>query len=74
MASDHTIELVSVMELVSGDFIVLDNGEETTVRAVEVGNTKDTATIRLRGRPPIHVWGYWRRIVRRVSRKEFGGE
>jgi hypothetical protein len=59
-------ELVTAMDLQHGDYIILDDGDEVMVRAIEAGQHKDAICIRLKGRPPLCVTGYWRRIFRRV--------
>ncbi len=60
------IELVPVMDLARGDWILLDNGKQVEVRDTQVGRHKDQMIIRLRCEQPLYVNGYWRNFIRRV--------
>jgi len=69
MTEPDAFDLVSLNELKPGDYIILDDGSEIMVRGTDTeGCTKSRCRLLLKGRPPIVVEGYWRKIVRRLHR------
>lgn len=67
-AEPGSFDMVPVYELKHGDYIILDDGSEIMVRGVEQGPNKSRCLLRLKGRPPIVVDGYWRPIARRLQK------
>ena len=70
MSGEATIALVSGGELCPGDRIVLDSGDEVMVRDVTPGTHMDQCVVSLKGRPPLRVNGYDRKIFRKIVGKE----
>jgi len=59
-------ELVTVMDLVVDDRILLDNGQEYEVKSTKLGRHKDQMIINLRRLGPLYVNGYWNSFIRRT--------
>lgn len=67
--AEPRIALVPVFALRPGDVVILDDGAHEIVRDVDSkGCAKNTMRVRLRGREPIRVTGYYNPIMRRVRR------